>query len=992
MHDNMSVGVSSMPPWKQAIIEKRRRQDGEDRQKQLEDKKRISEMPAWKREIVIRKRQQKNSLVFLSESDARNNSSCSEDNRSKSSDGSISRSPCSASELDAINNVGVAEGVDERDNFQVQQHCLSPLTCNTNGYTYDSSTTIDTSSLSPVRLAVEEEDEERKSQATGGYLPHIQCNPWLKSDIAHQQQHKPCPKSSNVDEEQSANGTISSDDVSRSTHALHHAPDHNDNYNNDDEVFKETEVPYGKGFVHKLMERFKTLTTKIQGDVKSYRVKRAQSSDFLSNSPSRSASNGTTSNLLTMRAHSLEDLCCLSTDGSEADKAEPVYSTNSLGRRPKLKHQLYSGDILDTIHMNGEQTTVDPDGFQEATTTNAVSSNTDDSAIVLDGSSDEDATVNMANIVDKFEKISSAVQNVQKRTAPTPPVKPVLANPYRAVSSYNKSPVTTTPPDDLSNSANNDALNVQLTDSQKQIQTELLPAGTSNTIIPDNALSDTSAVVMSNGTPLTSTVTPSAIVETVRKSSVGVTVNPGALSKKRTDSAVVDDVPRTKSVYQDSKLMYVHYKNEKAELPVRSVMKKRRAPLPPLLSAPSANRSASVEDTPAETEVDVVRDIDVMTSAATINGEDHMPLLAPLVNNDELGEQNVETADTTGHDDYLASVVNERQSIIQDDNSRSMSLEIAESVVDAKRQKNGEDLQQKSSREPVKFPSNNGVDSRVNSQVLLHNESVDKSKRQKNGVDLQNQSICELVKSASQPIRESVKSASQPIHESVKSASQPIHESVKSASQPIHESVKSASQPIRESVKSASQPIRESVKSASQPIRESVKSASSGSLDSSANSYVSPFGGAVLRKVKPAVVSGQGSMLIRPASNLVHANTNRELINLTGYKDIKTGEFAPPKKRPSYYDDDDDEDDDIPVTDIDNYLGNDIPVTNIDDLMGAPLSPREGTTADVAKRVKYSFTGAEVHVGRSLLLKTPGRKVSSLQSAVSTQICRQSSK
>ena len=140
------------------------------------------------------------------------------------------------------------------------------------------------------------------------------------------------------------------------------------------------------------------------------------------------------------------------------------------------------------------------------------------------------------------------------------------------------------------------------------------------------------------------------------------------------------------------------------------------------------------------------------------------------------------------------------------------------------------------------------------------------------------------------------------------------------------------------------------------------------------------FGGqAVLKKTtKRPASSGPGSLLIRPASNLVVGNSTSQYLKLNKYNDITKGEFAPANKKPSYYDDEySDDEDDVPVTNIDDYLADDMPVTDID----SQMSPREGTVEDAPrqrKRSKFDFAGAGVTFGKNLLTKTPGRNVSSL--------------
>ena len=124
-----------------------------------------------------------------------------------------------------------------------------------------------------------------------------------------------------------------------------------------------------------------------------------------------------------------------------------------------------------------------------------------------------------------------------------------------------------------------------------------------------------------------------------------------------------------------------------------------------------------------------------------------------------------------------------------------------------------------------------------------------------------------------------------------------------------------------------------------------------------------------LKKTKRLAPAGPGSMLIRPASNLVVGATKTEYLNLSKYNDVKIGEFAPAKKRPSYYDTYDD-DEDVPVTNIDDVLSDDVPITNIDDV----ALPRADANDNIVKRKKYDFVGANVKLERNLLQKTRNSK------------------
>lgn len=107
----------------------------------------------------------------------------------------------------------------------------------------------------------------------------------------------------------------------------------------------------------------------------------------------------------------------------------------------------------------------------------------------------------------------------------------------------------------------------------------------------------------------------------------------------------------------------------------------------------------------------------------------------------------------------------------------------------------------------------------------------------------------------------------------------------------------------------------------------------------------------------PSARKGPGSLLIRPASNLMTSSTKVEYLNLTKYNNVKTGDFVPPKQRPSYYDDL--EDDSM------------IPVRDFDESTDGTMPPKEGDpTIYVSPTPVFKFEGAGVRVGRSLLEKT----------------------
>ena len=98
--------------------------------------------------------------------------------------------------------------------------------------------------------------------------------------------------------------------------------------------------------------------------------------------------------------------------------------------------------------------------------------------------------------------------------------------------------------------------------------------------------------------------------------------------------------------------------------------------------------------------------------------------------------------------------------------------------------------------------------------------------------------------------------------------------------------------------------------------------------------------------------AGPGSLLIRPASNMVQSKSAQMARLEFKYDDIRTGDFAPPNKKPAYYDEDDS---DADVTD------------------GEATSTSSSSKTDGDKRKsksgKYEFVGAGVIAAKSSLSK-----------------------
>jgi hypothetical protein len=108
----------------------------------------------------------------------------------------------------------------------------------------------------------------------------------------------------------------------------------------------------------------------------------------------------------------------------------------------------------------------------------------------------------------------------------------------------------------------------------------------------------------------------------------------------------------------------------------------------------------------------------------------------------------------------------------------------------------------------------------------------------------------------------------------------------------------------------------------------------------------------VTNTVPKAGPSRPGMLLIRPASNLVAANTKTEYLSLTKYNDVRKGEFAPAVRKVTEQSGDDES-----VNEFENDVTDAAP--------------------DVDRDEQFIFAGAGVHLSRSLLDKTKqGKRVS----------------
>ena len=204
---NMSVETNSVPPWKLALLEKKRRQE-EDRRKHDNEGQSVSQMPAWKREIILKKQHQKNSTVYLRKP-------LSPDRRSE--EGEVGRLHSSGRNHSSANDNGVPNiHVDGTDGNGEEEVHILPITKNP--------------------LVKNDPNFKAAKQSRHSYLGASGSNSSHSNPPSHSSSW-----AGDTDGPNNRNSAIDDDVFSAAT---------------------EEEVTYGRGFVHKLLQRFSHLSTK----------------------------------------------------------------------------------------------------------------------------------------------------------------------------------------------------------------------------------------------------------------------------------------------------------------------------------------------------------------------------------------------------------------------------------------------------------------------------------------------------------------------------------------------------------------------------------------------------------------------------------------------------------------------------------------------------------------------------------------------------------
>jgi len=229
-HAEMSADIASIPSWKIALLERKRLQDKESSGSNVihtpsgapshDDQEDVvgSHVPAWKRDILTRKQNQKNSSVFLAKHGQTDNSQ-SNDTVSSISNGHV-HSLVYDPELDAavvdidINDTTEDEPLEER---------LLPIHQN------------------PI-LRLDLKKRYKSSSSSGSTRSSL--SPKVTSTSSGSQVHSSDPSSV------STQAPVTPDAVDAVNEEV---------FSNDNDY--ETEVAYGRGFVHKLLMKFSHLSS-----------------------------------------------------------------------------------------------------------------------------------------------------------------------------------------------------------------------------------------------------------------------------------------------------------------------------------------------------------------------------------------------------------------------------------------------------------------------------------------------------------------------------------------------------------------------------------------------------------------------------------------------------------------------------------------------------------------------------------------------------------
>ena len=283
----MSVSINNVPPWKRALLERKRsNEDGDRGCPTKEEGAGMSSLPSWKRDVLNKKQHTKNSFIFLGEKIPGNTTDKSANNSNQNLN-SPSNSP------------------------EPGQHTEQPISSSSSG------------------------------KKNGEHLPTLQENPWLKADSSRTKRDKQSHRLSDsmIDRRSnhSSNHSCLETDGSRVTQNSHAV------------INNEEEVTYGKGFVHILLKKFSLMSNKDEEETyqlqSSHKGRISRSTENLLDSKleysSRSFSPQGRNESLSPRSHTLSQ--------SSDTLPSPRVVFDEPGSSPREKHKMGFEDKAGTV-------------------------------------------------------------------------------------------------------------------------------------------------------------------------------------------------------------------------------------------------------------------------------------------------------------------------------------------------------------------------------------------------------------------------------------------------------------------------------------------------------------------------------------------------------------------------------------------------------------------------------------------------------------------
>ena len=858
----MSVDVGSVPPWKRELMERKRRQDEEEKRKRSEEITQLSQMPAWKRDIIMKKQKTKNSIVFIGGNNISNRATeASPERLAKDTPksptvrvSSTNHVPESRSEFTFEETENIVDGVVKREHI----------------------------------------------------IP-IQQNPWLKSDLERRHIPRTSPKrlsdggsfdEPEIDEQvpQSQQPQSVSVAVANHTSCLHadgRVPDPHNQSENDD-VFgnDEEEVTYGRGFVHKLLRRFKHLSSREEQNAllaKSSSPKRAASSDNIlecsNRSPNKmspkgyyssvSSSHNSLTSPLHHKAHSLENL----TPKTKVANPHTSFLDNSANEFTTVDST--SMDICDNSH----------------------------SEIHVGNGQDHSTSVNMLNEHDEEVQPKDILRQVKVEV--------------KSAESRNGSTWDALPRPNI----------VSLTRGVfESISTRPLPSMDSNR-------KSTPEPHVAKPVMVRSPVTFPEQISLDQRNSLDTSVSSEEMNcVEESVGNIPVSINYNQSVLQPSvatKPNSRYFPNSSAGLPSNWESSKN-----------IINKTNTGVRTRSEPDINANKGQPVKESSSPWQPE--INTLRSSVSESRVVE-NLEGSSQPSNtvNGYLS--MKEREKIEQ---LRSYpSARVNGSL----------------------YPDSQPSDSVYNK---FHTEQVvPVDKHDKVHVPISREGSSATTKKPDLPDR-AVRNTSSILPKETLEGIEDKKTSYNQLSQADSKS-SHASGANRQNLNLnlSDLPQRKKATETSKP--EIVPQPEPVAVQSNATSVAPKPKKA--EKLKRSVPSGPGSLLIRPASNLmVGTVTDAKYLNLTKYDDVKVGEFEPAKKRPGYYDEDFEEyEDDVPVTNIDDIMSDDLGSPS--EFSYSILTPREGDATQIKlRRKKYEFEGAGVVIQNksNLSIGKPQKKVS----------------